>query len=87
LLEGDEKWSFDVGVQLKFGNYQTLVSTLRDQATLLIRDCPVEIFKTRWEVVESLIGLVQHQEINVCFYANLTLQKLVKSVFQRVRLV
>jgi hypothetical protein len=62
LLESDEKLTFDIGVQMKYGNHQTLLATLRDHATLVLKDFPIEIFKTRFEFIDSTISMFQHTE-------------------------
>ncbi|CAD8120134.1 unnamed protein product [Paramecium sonneborni] len=81
LTEQDEKFLFDISVQLKFGNNQTILFTIKEQLWRALKDFPIEVFRSRQEIIEEVLLLSNSQkEDNIIYYSLIALQKFIRNL-------
>ncbi|CAK66936.1 unnamed protein product (macronuclear) [Paramecium tetraurelia] len=84
LTEQDEKFLFDISVQLKFGNNQTILFTIKEQLWRALKDFPIEVFRSRQEIIEEVLILCNSQkDENIIYYSLIALQKFITNLTTR----
>ena len=83
MTEDDEKKLFDLSVQLKFGDFRTVLLAVQTLLDTVIPDYPVEVLLQRSDIFKSLLDLLEGgqgptsgQSTNEA-YANLAQQALI----------
>jgi hypothetical protein len=70
LCDEDEKTLFDLGVQLKFGDFKNVLGATNKLTSQVFYDFPPEVFLQRTDILRALIDLLEgSQGSNV--YTNL----------------
>jgi hypothetical protein len=70
LCDEDEKTLFDLGVQLKFGDFKNVLGATNKLTSQVFYDVPPEVFLQRTDILRALIDLLEgSQGSNV--YTNL----------------
>ncbi|CDW71951.1 UNKNOWN [Stylonychia lemnae] len=82
LNDEDEKFLFDLGVQLKFGDFKNILSATQRAQNQAFFDFPIEVFLQRTDVIRALIDLLEGAQGQV--FTNLALPALIIFV-QRLR--
>lgn len=59
LCEEDEKRLFDLSVQLKFGDFRTVLVATSTLADCVFLDYPVEVLLQRTDIFKSLLDLLE----------------------------
>ena len=59
LTEEDEKKLFDLSVQLKFGDFRTVLSAVHCLMDTVIQDYPIEVLLQRSDVFKALLDLLE----------------------------
>ena len=59
LSEEDEKRLFDLSVQLKFGDFRTVLVATQTLSDSILLDYPVEVLLQRTDIFKSLLDLLE----------------------------
>lgn len=59
LNEEDEKKLFDLSVQLKFGDFRTVLIATQSLRDCLLHDFPIEVFLQRPDIFKGLLDLLE----------------------------
>ena len=59
LTEDDEKKLFDLSVQLKFGDFRTVMIAIHTLLDTVIQDFPIEVLLQRSDIFKSLLDLLE----------------------------
>ena len=59
LVEEDEKKLFDLSVQLKFGDFRTVLLAIQTLLDTVLQDYPVEVLLQRSDILKSLLDLLE----------------------------
>jgi len=73
LSEQDEKRIFDVSVQLKFGDFRTVLQACL-QFESILQDFPVEVLLQRTDIIKALLDLLEGGSANQSAFTNLASQ-------------
>ena len=59
LSEEDEKRLFDLSVQLKFGDFRTVMVAVHQLIDSVIQDYPIEVLLQRTDILKALLDLLE----------------------------
>lgn len=59
LTEDDEKKLFDLSVQLKFGDFRTVLLAIQTLIDTILPDYPIEVLLQRSDIIKSLLDLLE----------------------------
>lgn len=59
LIEEDEKKLFDLSVQLKFGDFRTVMLAIHSLLDTVLEDYPIEILLQRSDIFKALLDLLE----------------------------
>lgn len=59
LSENDEKKLFDMAVQLKFGDFRTVMTAINTLCDCYFQDFPIEVFLQRTDIFKALLDLLE----------------------------
>jgi hypothetical protein len=70
LSEQDEKRIFDISVQLKFGDFRTVLQASQ-QLESILQDFPVEVLLQRTDIIKALLDLLEGGSASQGAFTNL----------------
>ena len=59
LTEEDEKKLFDLSVQLKFGDFRTVMRSVHCLTDTILQDYPIEVLLQRSDIFKALLDLLE----------------------------
>ena len=59
MTEEDEKKLFDLSVQLKFGDFRTVMLAIHTLLDTVINDYPIEVLLQRSDIFKALLDLLE----------------------------
>lgn len=59
LIEEDEKKLFDLSVQLKFGDFRTVMRAIHTLMDTVLQDYPIEVLLQRSDIFKALLDLLE----------------------------
>ena len=80
LIEGDERFLFDVTVQLKYGDQKTVRKILNEQMISLIKDFPLESLLLQSEMLQELFNLMKKSTEDVQYQLTEIFAELLKKI-------